>query len=141
VPESLVKMWKAGYVGAGKPCFYRDRHEPDRSALEHIVRRTGVPTPDREEAKEMLLLAMTNEAFRCVDEGVLADWYTMDVGAVLGIGFPDCWHGPARYASLRGLRTVRDRLKVLHARHGMACFVPAREFDRLIACGVERGLV
>jgi 3-hydroxyacyl-CoA dehydrogenase/enoyl-CoA hydratase/3-hydroxybutyryl-CoA epimerase len=141
VPESLARMWKAGYVGAGKPCFYRDRHEPDRSALEHLVRRAGAPTPDREEAKEMLLLAMVNEAFRCVDEGVLADWYTMDVGAVLGIGFPDCWHGPARYASLRGLRVVRDRLTGLHARHGLACFKPAREFDRLLACGVDRGLV
>ncbi|NMC69596.1 MAG: hypothetical protein GYA57_05945 [Myxococcales bacterium] len=141
VPESLERMWRAGYVGAGKPCFYREGKEPDRSALEHLARRSGAPAPDREEAKEMLLLAMTNEAFRCVDDGVLDDWYTMDLGAVLGIGFPDCWHGPARYASLRGLRVVRDRLRALHERHGMACFRPAREFDRLIACGVDRGLV
>ncbi|MBN1771118.1 MAG: enoyl-CoA hydratase/isomerase family protein [Deltaproteobacteria bacterium] len=141
LPESLGRLWKAGYVGAGKPCFYKERKEPDRSVLEHLVRRQGAPTPDREEAKEMLLLAMTNEAFRCVDEGILADWYTMDVGAVMGIGFPDCWHGPARYASLRGLRVVRDRLNALHERHGLACFRPAREFDRLLACGVDRGLV
>lgn len=141
VPESLERLWKAGYVGAGKPCFYKEGKEPDRGVLEHLARRSGAPTPDREEAKEMLLLAMTNEAFRCVDDGVLDDWYTMDLGAVLGIGFPDCWHGPARYASLRGLRVVRDRLRALHERHGLACFRPAREFDRLIACGVDRGLV
>lgn len=141
LPESIGRLWQAGYVGAGKPCFYEERKEPDRSVLEHLVRRPKAPTPEREETKEMLLLAMVNEAFHCVDEGVLADWYTMDVGAVLGIGFPDCWHGPARYASLRGLREVRDRLRELHARHGLACFRPAREFDRLIACGVDRGLV
>jgi 3-hydroxyacyl-CoA dehydrogenase/enoyl-CoA hydratase/3-hydroxybutyryl-CoA epimerase len=141
LPESLGRLWRAGYVGAGKPCFYGERKEPDPSVLEHLARRPGAPTPSREEGQEMLLLAMVNEAFRCVDEGVLADWYTMDVGAVLGIGFPDCWHGPARYASLRGLREVRDRLAALHARHGLACFRPAREFDRLLACGVDRGLI
>jgi len=144
VPESLRRLWKAGYVGAGQPCFYRqgrEGKEPDRSALEHLARRAGAPAPDREEAKEMLILAMVNEAFCCVDDGVLDDWYTMDLGAVLGIGFPDCWHGPARYASLRGLRVVRDRLRALHERHGLAVFRPAREFDRLIACGVDRGLV
>ena len=141
VPESLGRLWKAGYVGAGKPCFYKEGKEPDRTVLEHLARRAGAPTPDREEAKEMLLLAMVNEAFCCVDDGVLDDWYTMDLGAVLGIGFPDCWHGPARYASLRGLRAVRDRLRALHERYGLGMFRPAREFDRLIACGVDRGLI
>ena len=108
VPPSLERMWKAGYVGAGKPCFYKEKMEPDRSALDHVVRRPNATTPEPAEAKEMLLLAMTNEAFRCIDEGVLDDFFTLDLGAVLGIGFPDCWHGPARYASLRGLRVVRE---------------------------------
>jgi 3-hydroxyacyl-CoA dehydrogenase/enoyl-CoA hydratase/3-hydroxybutyryl-CoA epimerase len=140
LPASLERMFKAGYVGAGKPCFYLERTAPDRSALEHVVRRPGATPPEREEAKEMLLLAMTNEAFQCLDDGVLDDFFTLDLGAVLGIGFPDCWHGPARYASLRGLRAVRERLNALHAKYGLACFRPAREFDRLIACGVDGSL-
>ncbi len=140
LPASLERLWKAGYVGAGKPCFYLERTEPDRSALDHLVRRPGATPPGREEAQEMLLLAMTNEAFQCIDDGVLDDFFTVDLGAVLGIGFPDCWHGPARYASLRGLRVVRERLNALHAKYGLACFKPAREFDRLIACGVDEAL-
>ncbi|MBI5486964.1 MAG: enoyl-CoA hydratase/isomerase family protein [Deltaproteobacteria bacterium] len=141
VPPSLERMWKAGYVGAGKPCFYKEKMEPDRTALEHLGRRPGAKPPEPAEAKEMLLLAMTNQAFQCIDEGVLDDFFTVDLGAVLGIGVPDCWHGPARYASQRGLRVVRDRLRVLHDKYGLACFRPAREFDRLIACGADRALV
>ncbi len=154
VPASLDRLWKAGYVGAGKPCFYKEgggggaagaagKHgkEPDRSVLEHLARPDGVVQPTREEAKEMLLLGMVNQAFLCMDDGVLEDFYTMDLGAVLGIGFPDCWHGPARHASLKGLRTLRERLAELHARHGLAVFRPSKEIDRLIACGADRALV
>ena len=65
LPETLIKMYEAGYVGAGKPCFYKSGLEPDSSAREYIVPSTSMPTPDKNEVKEMLLLAMVNQAFRC----------------------------------------------------------------------------
>jgi hypothetical protein len=52
VPETLIKMYNARYVGAGKPCFYKNGLEPDESALEFIVRNTSLLTPERDEAKE-----------------------------------------------------------------------------------------
>ena len=141
VPETLSKMFDAGYVGAGKPCFYKKGLEPDRSALEFVAYNTSLPTPTIDEAKEMLLLAMVNQAFLCVDEGILRDYFSMDIGAVLGIGFPDCWHGPARYVSQEGVRATRERLQEIYDRYGLPFFRPAKEFERLIACGVDRGLI
>jgi len=143
VPKSLTKLYEAGYIGAGKPSFYLDERTMTRNeaALEHIVPAKGLPAPSNEEAEDILLLGMVNEAFWCMTDGVLPDYYSMDLGAVLGIGFPDCWHGPARYASLRGIKTVKARLSELADKFQLASLRPAPEFDRLIACGLDSHLV
>ena len=140
-PFLSLKMYNAGYVGVGKPCFYKNGLEPDESALEFIVRNTSLPTPERDEAKELLLLAMVNQAFLCLDEGVLRDYFSMDIGAILGIGFPDCWHGPARYVSQKGVKATQERLQGLYDKYGLPFYKPSKEFERLVACGVDRGLV
>ena len=141
IPESLIKMYEAGYWGAGKPCFYKNGLVPDESAKQFIVRQESLDTPDREEAKEMLLLSMVNQAFHCLDEGVLENYFSMDLAAVLGIGFPDCWHGPARYVSQKGVKNTLEALQRIHAKYGLAFFKPAREFERLIARGVDSELI
>lgn len=76
-----------------------------------------------------------------MSEGVLRDYYSMDIGAVLGIGFPDCWHGPARYVSLRGVKEVKRRLTELSDKFGIPGLAPAPEFDLLIATGLDSNLI
>ncbi|AFM24289.1 3-hydroxyacyl-CoA dehydrogenase NAD-binding domain-containing protein [Desulfomonile tiedjei] len=143
LPESLGRLYEAGCTGAGKPCFYLDskRMLRDESILQHIAYAEGFPLPSDEDVKDILLLGMVNEAFWCMSEGVLKDFYSMDLGAVLGIGFPDCWHGPARYVSLKGVSNVKARLEELSAKYLMPQLKPAPEFDRLIACGLETALI
>ncbi|MHB8202515.1 MAG: 3-hydroxyacyl-CoA dehydrogenase NAD-binding domain-containing protein [Desulfomonilaceae bacterium] len=143
VPQSLVNMFEAGYVGAGKPGFYKDYRKmvPDQSAEKFIIRTNGIPTPTHEEAQDMLILGMVNEAFWCMGDGVLRDYYSMDIGAVLGIGFPDCWHGPARYVSLKGVKEVKSRLTELSDKFGIQGLAPAPEFDLLIATGLNSNLI
>jgi 3-hydroxyacyl-CoA dehydrogenase / enoyl-CoA hydratase / 3-hydroxybutyryl-CoA epimerase len=141
VPNTLIRVYEAGYVGAGKPCFYKDGLRPDASVLDYVERNSSITAPGREEAKDMLLLSMVNQAFMCLDDGVLKDYYSMDIGAVLGIGFPDCWHGPGRYVSQNGVRATRKRLGEIYDTYGIPFFRPAEEFERLIACGVDRGLI
>jgi 3-hydroxyacyl-CoA dehydrogenase / enoyl-CoA hydratase / 3-hydroxybutyryl-CoA epimerase len=142
IPDTLENLFRAGYVGAGKPCFYTDAKGTrfDETVLELIAHRDG-PTPDEEDARDTLLLGMVNEAFRCVEEGVVRDMATLDIGAVLGIGFPQCWHGPARYLGQRGVHACRDRLAELFKRYGEPQLEPCRELDRLIACGVNSSLI
>ncbi len=143
LPESLTKLYEAGYIGAGKPSFYLDERMMTRneSALEHIVSAKGLPVPNNDEVKDIMLLGMVNEAFWCMTNEILPDYYSMDLGAVLGIGFPDCWHGPARYASLRGIKNVKARLSELADKFQLASLAPAPEFDRLIACGLDSHLI
>ncbi len=140
---SLAGLYEAGYVGAGKPCFYLDAKKMtrDESALRFIIPVEGLPKPTDEEARDVLLLGMVNEAFWCLSDGVLRDYYSMDLGAVLGIGFPDCWHGPARYVSLSGVKATRGRLEELADKFQMPGLVPAPEFERLIACGLDSSLI
>ena len=143
LPTSLVQMYEAGYVGAGKPSFYLDLRKmtPDESVLPYLALSPDLPRPSDKEAEDILLLGMVNEAFWCLSEGVLRDYYSMDLGAVLGIGFPDCLHGPARYVSQRGVRAVRDRLEELAEKFALSALRPAPEFARLIACGLDSSLI
>jgi 3-hydroxyacyl-CoA dehydrogenase / enoyl-CoA hydratase / 3-hydroxybutyryl-CoA epimerase len=143
IPESLERMFKAGYVGAGAPSFYLDPRKmvPDESVLQYIAREEGLPKPTDDEARDVLLLGMVNEAFCCLGDGVLYDYMSMDLGAVLGIGFPDCWHGPARYVSLKGVTAVKARLEELAHKFNMPALAPVPEFDRLIACGLDSALI
>jgi 3-hydroxyacyl-CoA dehydrogenase/enoyl-CoA hydratase/3-hydroxybutyryl-CoA epimerase len=143
VPDSLEKLHEAGYVGVGKPCFYLDNREmvPDESVTDHLGSANGIPAPSEEEAEDILLLGMVNEAFWCLSDGILQDYYSMDLGATLGIGFPDCLHGPARYVSQRGISSVKSRLEDLREKFDIKALTPAPEFDLLISCGVDSSLI
>lgn len=141
--ETLVNMYKAGFVGAGQPCFYLDDRTmtPNEATLDHIAPIRGIPKPTDKETMDILLLSMVNEAFWCLSNDVLKDYYSMDLGAVLGIGFPDCWHGPARYVSLKGVAATRARLNELAEKFQLSNLMPAPEFDRLTACGLDSNLI
>jgi len=47
IPETLERLYKAGYVGAGKPSFYMDEKNMvrDESVLRHIAVKQGLPVP------------------------------------------------------------------------------------------------
>ncbi|MCP4601392.1 MAG: hypothetical protein GY847_12855 [Proteobacteria bacterium] len=143
MPKSFKNVIEGGYVGAGGPSFYKDerRMTPNETILTHIESAKGLPTPSREEAADYLTLSMVNEAFWSLSEGVVKDYFSMDLGAVLGLGFPDCWGGPARYVSLKGVRATKERLEELADKFKTRALIPAPEFAALIACGVDSNLI
>ncbi len=77
-----------------------------------------------EEILERCLLPMINEAARALDEGVVASAQEVDLGMIMGTGFPPFRGGLLRYADSLGARTVVDRLKKYQTRFG-ARFEPA----------------
>ena len=66
--------------------------------------------------QQRTVLAMLNEAARCLSDGVIRSPRDGDVGAVFGIGFPPFRGGPFRYMDSLGVKIVMQRLEDLNAR-------------------------
>jgi 3-hydroxyacyl-CoA dehydrogenase / enoyl-CoA hydratase / 3-hydroxybutyryl-CoA epimerase len=80
------------------------------------------------------VLAMVNEAARCLEEGVLRSVRDGDVGAVFGIGFPPFRGGPFRYVDTVGAATIVRQLQELNGRHPPR-FEPAAILARMAQDG------
>lgn len=77
-----------------------------------------------EEILERCILPMINEASRCLDEGIVASASEVDLGMIMGTGFPPFRGGLLRYADQLGASHIVDRLKKYQARFG-ARYEPA----------------
>ncbi len=77
-----------------------------------------------EEIIERCILPMINEASRCLEEGIVSTAAEVDLGMIMGTGFPPFRGGLLRYADTLGPRTLVDRLRKYEARFG-ARFAPA----------------
>jgi len=70
------------------------------------------------------MLSMVNEAACCLAEGVVSTPAAVDLGLVLGIGFPSFRGGILRHADALEVRTVVERLE-LFAAEGRSRYQPA----------------
>jgi 3-hydroxyacyl-CoA dehydrogenase/enoyl-CoA hydratase/3-hydroxybutyryl-CoA epimerase len=121
-PPGLASLVAAGRMGRKKGLgFYtyeggkRRRPDPTVAAL---VGATSVTKPSQEEISDRLILAMVNEAARCLDDGVLSGATDGDLGAVLGLGFPPHLGGPFAYLDRLGAGGAVARLRRLAEHHG-----------------------
>jgi 3-hydroxyacyl-CoA dehydrogenase/enoyl-CoA hydratase/3-hydroxybutyryl-CoA epimerase len=120
--EALEKLIAAGRLGRknGRG-FYRHqgkRRSPDRSVrgllgLGHVRRPQSVDA-----LSERMVLAMINEAARCVEEGIVAGPDQVDLAMIFGAGFPPFRGGVLRHADTIGAPMLVDRLKALRAEKG-----------------------
>ena len=70
------------------------------------------------EVVERLVLAMVNEAGRVLEDRIVASSADVDLGMVMGTGFPPFRGGLLKYADDRGTREVLTALNALHQRFG-----------------------
>jgi 3-hydroxyacyl-CoA dehydrogenase/enoyl-CoA hydratase/3-hydroxybutyryl-CoA epimerase len=76
------------------------------------------------EIADRLVLHLVNEAMKCLNEGVAGDDRELakkqiDLGTVMGIGFPPFRGGVIYHAEKEGLDAIRERLVKLEAEYGV----------------------
>jgi 3-hydroxyacyl-CoA dehydrogenase/enoyl-CoA hydratase/3-hydroxybutyryl-CoA epimerase/3-hydroxyacyl-CoA dehydrogenase/enoyl-CoA hydratase/3-hydroxybutyryl-CoA epimerase/enoyl-CoA isomerase len=74
----------------------------------HRIKRDS--PPDGEEIVDRLFLPMLVEAVRALDEGVVNDSADVDLGVLLGLGFPEFRGGLLRWCDTEGAGTILTRL-------------------------------
>ena len=129
--DSLRRVVESGRTGRkGKLGFYRydadgKKGEVDASVYELLPHGATRFPFDAGEIRQRCVLAMVNEAARCLEEGVLRSARDGDIGAVFGIGFPPFRGGPFRYVDAEGTREIVAQLEALDGRFP-GRFTPAR---------------
>lgn len=106
----------------GKGLYEYGAEGRDRNLNPEIYTILGVsPQPGKlaaEEIVERCILPMINEASRCLEERVVADANDVDLGMIMGTGFPPFRGGLLQYADTLGAKTIVDRLRKYQARFG-----------------------
>lgn len=78
----------------------------------------------REEILDRCILPMINEAARCLDDQIVETPAEVDLGMIMGTGFPPFRGGLLRYADTLGAKGIVEKLKKYQARFG-ARYEPA----------------
>lgn len=102
----------------------------EKSSRPSIVAREALQVPQMpekrlssEEISDRLIMRLVNEAVRCLDEGVAGQAGAeaasqIDLGTVMGMGFPPFRGGIISYAERVGARTILTTLEKLASLHG-----------------------
>jgi 3-hydroxyacyl-CoA dehydrogenase/enoyl-CoA hydratase/3-hydroxybutyryl-CoA epimerase len=118
--EAMKRVVAAGRTGRkGGTGFYLYDSDGKKGAVDPSAdeliggqrREMGV-----DEIVQRCVLAMVNEAARCLEEGILRSARDGDIGAVFGIGFPPFRGGPFRYIDSVGVDRIVAQLVELNGR-------------------------
>lgn len=104
--------------GAGFYHFASGKSVPNPSLRTQLGITAAEKTADKKHLQDRLILSLINEAVRCLDEGVagvpgVEAANQLDLGTVMGMGFPPFRGGLLHYADSLGARTISDALEQL----------------------------
>ncbi|MCI5065554.1 3-hydroxyacyl-CoA dehydrogenase NAD-binding domain-containing protein [bacterium] len=99
----------------------KERIQPNLSELLGIDKQRTVG--DRQAITDRLIMSLINEGLRCLDEGVAGTpgkeaAAQIDLGTVMGIGFPPFRGGLITYAQTLGPKNILQKLQHLEKEHG-----------------------
>jgi 3-hydroxyacyl-CoA dehydrogenase/enoyl-CoA hydratase/3-hydroxybutyryl-CoA epimerase/3-hydroxyacyl-CoA dehydrogenase/enoyl-CoA hydratase/3-hydroxybutyryl-CoA epimerase/enoyl-CoA isomerase len=112
--DELVKAGRLGpKTGAGFYSYAKGSKGADDPALDAILAKTRKGKRDfsMEEITDRFFLPMLVEASRVLMENIVRDPADVDMGLILGIGFPPFQGGILRWADGQGLAKVLEKLK------------------------------
>jgi 3-hydroxyacyl-CoA dehydrogenase/enoyl-CoA hydratase/3-hydroxybutyryl-CoA epimerase/3-hydroxyacyl-CoA dehydrogenase/enoyl-CoA hydratase/3-hydroxybutyryl-CoA epimerase/enoyl-CoA isomerase len=114
--DELVAVGRLGQkTGAGFYSYAKGAKGADDPALAAILakcrREGGRADMDIEEIQDRLFLPMLTEATRVLAEGIVREPGDVDMGLILGIGFPPFRGGILRWADTQGIAKMMEKLK------------------------------
>ena len=120
--QALRRIVESGRLGRkGKKGFYLYDEQGKKGGVDPTVYEL-LPTGSQraevaaDEIQRRCVLAMSNEAVRCLEEGIIRSPRDGDVGAVFGIGYPPFRGGPFRYLDSLGATGAVEQLEELNFR-------------------------
>jgi 3-hydroxyacyl-CoA dehydrogenase/enoyl-CoA hydratase/3-hydroxybutyryl-CoA epimerase len=126
-PGLVDKLVEKKMLGRKSGCgFYEyvektENPNPEISSLLEIKNKREVA--DKKLITDRLILSLVNEGIRCLDEGVAGvpgkeSANQIDLGTVMGIGFPPFRGGLISYAESLGAKTILQKLTHLQKEYG-----------------------
>jgi 3-hydroxyacyl-CoA dehydrogenase/enoyl-CoA hydratase/3-hydroxybutyryl-CoA epimerase/3-hydroxyacyl-CoA dehydrogenase/enoyl-CoA hydratase/3-hydroxybutyryl-CoA epimerase/enoyl-CoA isomerase len=135
--DELVAVGRLGQKsGAGFYNYAKGSRGADDPTFTAILDRcrTGRRLIGSEEITDRLFLPMLVEASRVLEESIVRDPSDVDMGLILGIGFPAFHGGLLRWADFLGIDKVLDKLKTYESLGPR--FHPTSQLRQLAATGV-----
>jgi 3-hydroxyacyl-CoA dehydrogenase/enoyl-CoA hydratase/3-hydroxybutyryl-CoA epimerase len=136
----LERMLKTDRLGRKNDRgFYRYEDGKEKEVDDEVYADLGLPDPqpgvlNGEEIRRRLVLVMINEAARTLGDGIVARAAEVDLGMIMGTGFPPFRGGLLRFADEQHPRAILERLRGLADSLGER-FKPAPVLEELADSG------
>jgi len=111
--------------------IHRKKRIPNLKVYALIASKEKKPADPGEYLKRMIYI-MVNEASRCLAEGIVDSPEAVDVGMIMGCGFPPFRGGLLRYADSVGIAKIVSQLEDLTGRLGDGRFKPSEYLVGLV---------
>jgi 3-hydroxyacyl-CoA dehydrogenase/enoyl-CoA hydratase/3-hydroxybutyryl-CoA epimerase len=117
--------------GGGIHAAKGDGQGPGMKVIEQLRKERTAPMrkASRSEVVQRLIYPLVDEAYRCLDEQIVAAEQDLDLGLVMGIGFPPFLGGVTGFVQREGIQTIVRALEEL-ARTSDPRFEPSEGLRR-----------
>jgi 3-hydroxyacyl-CoA dehydrogenase/enoyl-CoA hydratase/3-hydroxybutyryl-CoA epimerase len=124
--EKLLAVGRKGRKSSGGFYDYKGKESTPWAGIKTALDLPSAPSVrgSKAEITERLIYHLVNEAMKCLNEGVAGDDRELakkqiDLGTVMGIGFPPFLGGVLYYAEKEGLEKIRQKLTEFESQYGL----------------------
>lgn len=130
--EIFEKVTAKGLLGkkSGKGFYIHGKKRTVNPEVVSLVPRKS-STADPNEWKHRMVMTMVNEAAGCLQDKIIDDAGVVDVGMIMGTGFPPFRGGLLKYADHMGIDDCVDMLNRFAGKYASARFNPSEYLLRL----------
>ncbi len=126
--DIFTKVFEKGLLGkkSGSGFYIHSAKERTPNKGINALRPSKPISLEKEkEFRERMLLVMINEASRCLADGIVSEASSVDIGMILGTGFPPFRGGLLNYADHYGIGNLVDALIYFKERLSAERFSPS----------------